>query len=118
MTTRRRQLALVALVGLLVVTAGCSALGGGSKTTLLLANDDDTSHDVTVEITKDGSQVYRDSANVGAETDAELASFSKSGEYTVLVTVDGRTTRLSYEFESGGTVSIGVGNDGNVFMGG
>lgn len=117
MTTRIRQVAVVAVVGLLVATAGCGMLGGGSQSNLLLVNNDETSHDVAVEIVDGDDTVYTAETSVDGETDTELSSFGESGEYTVLVTVDERETQLSYDFESDGTVSIGIDNDGNVFMG-
>lgn len=117
MTSRIRHVAAVALVGLLVATAGCSMLGGGSQSNLLLVNDDDTSHDVAVEIVDGDETVYTEETSVDGETDTELSSFDESGEYTLYVTVDGRETQLTYEFSGDDTVSIGIDNDGNVFMG-
>lgn len=121
MDSRSKQVVLVALVGVLVATAGCSALGLGSSTTtnLLLVNNDETSHDVTVEVLNDGDSVYSENVTVNAETDEELPAFEGSGEYTVAVTVDGETTERAYEFSSDDdTVSIGIDNDATVTVGG
>ena len=121
MDSRSKRVLLVAVVGALVATAGCGALGFGSSatTTLPVVNDDETSHDVTVEVLNDGAAVYSENATVDAETDAELPAFEGSGTYTVAVTVDGETTEQSYEFTGDDdTVSVGVGNDATVTVGG
>jgi hypothetical protein len=121
MERRTRRVAALVLLGVLVAAAGCSALGlgGGSQTNLLLVNNDNEAHDeVTVEIMADGDQQFSATASPSAESNVELGSFGGTGEYTLLVTVDGRETRLSYEFASDDdTVSIGIDNQGNVFVG-
>ena len=119
MTSRTRQVVLVALVGLLVAGAGCSALSGETTTNLLLVNNDDAQHDITVEIAQDGETEYSTEKTLPAESQADLSTFEGSGEYTVAVTVDGNTTERTYEFSSGDeTVSIGVQNDASVIVGG
>ena len=126
MNQRWRRVATLAAVVALVAASGCSALGlgGSSGTTILLVNDDDEAHeDVTVEVVdgdaEDGEQLFRADASPDAETDVELGSLSETGEYTLLVTVDDRTSRMTYEFVEGDdTVSIGIDDDGNVFVSG
>ncbi|GAA0261948.1 hypothetical protein [Halobacterium noricense] len=120
MDSRSKQVVLIALVGVLVATAGCSALGFGSSATtnVLLVNNDETSHDVTVEVLNDGDSVYSEDVTVDAETDEELPAFEGSGEYVVAVTVDGETTEQTYEFTGDDTVSIGIANDATVTVGG
>jgi len=123
MNQRWKQVAALAAVVALVAASGCSALGlgGSSGTTILLVNDDNEAHDsVTVEVVdgEDGEELFSAEASPDAETDVELGTVSETGEYTLLVTVDGRTARMSYEFTEGDdTVSIGIDNDGNVFVG-
>lgn len=118
MNSRTRQVAVAALLGLLVATAGCGMLNSGSQSNLLLVNNDDAGHDVNVEIVDGDETVYTADTTIDGETDVELSSFDKTGEYTVLVTVDGRETRLTYEFTSDdSTTSIGISNEGNVFIG-
>ncbi|MGB9965793.1 hypothetical protein [Halobacterium sp. CBA1126] len=121
MNSRSKRVVLVAFVGVLVATAGCSALGLGSSATtnLLLVNNDETSHDVTVEVLHDGDSVYSEDATVDAETDEELPAFEGSGEHTVAVTVDGETSEQVYEFTGDDdAVSIGIDNDATVTVGG
>ena len=114
--TRRAALAAAAVVAL-VALAGCGAFTSGGETTLLLVNNDETSHDVTIEVVDGDDVVFEEQQSVEPDTDNEFGTLSETGEYTVLVTVDDRTTRLSYEFTEGDdTVSIGIDNDGNVFV--
>ncbi|AHG05286.1 hypothetical protein HALDL1_10470 [Halobacterium sp. DL1] len=119
MNRRFRQVALAALLAVLVASAGCSAFGGGATTNLLLVNNDETQHDVTVEIVQDGEAQYTSEKTLPAEAQADLLTFEGSGEYTVAVTVDGTTTEQTHEFSSDDdTLSIGVQNDGSVIVGG
>ena len=119
MDSRVRRVTLAVFVGLLVAVAGCSAFGGGSTTNVLLVNNDGTAHNVTVEITEGGEEIYSAETAVDAETDAELSAFEQTGEYTVTVTVDGNATEKTYTFEDGDdTVSIGIANDASVTVGG
>ena len=121
MDSRSKRVVLVALVGILIATAGCSALGFGSSATtdILLVNNDETSHNVTVEVLNDGDSVYSEDVTVNAETDEELPAFEGNGEYTVAVTVDGETTEQVYDFTNDDdTVSIGIANDATVSVGG
>lgn len=117
-----RRLALSLLVGILVITAGCSAIQNDSEssTNLLVVNQDETDHAVVVEILQDGREVYATGRTVEAESDVELEPFNHTGEYDVKVTVDGESTVVPYTFtetDSPATTSIGIDNDGTVTVG-
>lgn len=117
-----RRLALSLLVGILVITAGCSAIQNDSEssTNLLVVNQDETDHAVVVEILQDGREVYATGTTVEAESDVELEPFNHTGEYDVKVTVDGESTVVPYTFtetDSPATTSIGIDNDGTVTVG-
>lgn len=116
---RRRRLVVLAVVGALVATAGCTGFLGSATTNVLVVNNDENSHDVTVEIRSDGDVVYSDDVSAAANSNSELDTFEGSGEYTVAVTVAGETTQDDYEFTEGeDTLSIGVQNDASVVIGG
>jgi hypothetical protein len=115
--TRRAALVAAAVVAL-VALAGCGAFTSGTETTLLLVNNDDASHDVTVEVVDDGDVVFEEQQSVDAETDSEFGVVGASGVRTVRVTVDGETTERTHEFGDGGTLSVGVQNDGSVVVDG
>lgn len=110
---------VLAVVGALVATAGCTGFLGSTTTDLMVVNNDENSHGVTVEIRSDGDVVYSDDVTAAGNSNSELDTFEGSGEYTVVVTVDGETTQDDYEFtESEDTLSIGVQNGGSVIIGG
>lgn len=115
-----RTIVLSVFVSALLLTAGCSAFqdSTGSESDLLVANQDSDGHAVVVEILDGGSRVYSTGQTIDGESDAELASFDRSGEYEVQVTVDGTTTVLTHTFESErSTATIGIDNQGNVTIG-
>lgn len=112
-----RKIALSLLLGLLVISAGCSALQNSSSPadTVYLVNQDDISHAVVVEITHGEELVYSAGRTLEAESDTQLKSFSENGEYQVAVTVDGNTTVKTYTFPSDDSATtIGIDNDGQV----
>lgn len=115
-----RRLLLGLFVSALVVTAGCGALGNSadSTSTLKLVNQDSVEHSVVVEISprSDVNNIdYTDGRIVKGESDVDLATFDGTGEYQVIVSVDGETTVLVHTFESGDEViNIGIDNDGEV----
>ena len=117
MSPPTRKIALNLLVGLLVVSAGCSAFQNSStpSNTLYLVNQDDTGHAVVVEVTRGEDLVYSAGRTLDAESDTQLDSFSENGEYQVSVTVDGNTTVKTYTFPSDDSATtIGIDNDGTV----
>jgi membrane protein implicated in regulation of membrane protease activity len=119
-TSSKRIIALSVFVALLVLLAGCSALQGSEDTTanLLLANQDGEAHAVVVEILDGESEVYATGQTVDAESDVDLRTFDQSGEYDVVVTVDGTSTTLTQNFDTGrSTTTIGIENDGSVTVG-
>jgi biopolymer transport protein ExbD len=112
-----RKIALGLLVGLLVVSAGCSAFQNSStpSDTLHLVNQDDTDHAVVVEITRGGKLVYSAGRTLDAESDTQLDALNENGEYQVAVTVDGNTTVKTYTFPSDDSATtIGIDNEGKV----
>jgi biopolymer transport protein ExbD len=112
-----RKIALGLFVGLLVATAGCSALQNSSTPTdtMRLVNQDDVSHAVVVEITSGGELVYSAGRTLDTESDTQLDAFGENGEYQVAVTVDGNTTVKTYTFPSDDSATtIGIDNDGQV----
>lgn len=117
MSPPTRKIALSLLVGVLVVTAGCSAFQNSSSPTdtMQLVNQDDTSHAVVVEITSGEELVYSAGRTLDAESDTLLDAFGENGEYQVAVTVDGNTTVKTYTFPSDDSATtIGIDNDGQV----
>ena len=112
-----RKLALCVLVGLLAITAGCSALQGNNTPSneLVLVNQDNTNHAVVVEISQGEEVVYSEGRTLESESDSQLESFTQNGEYKVAVTVDGQTTVKTYTFPSDeSATTIGINNDGSV----
>lgn len=115
-----RKVVLSLLVGLLVLTAGCSGLLGGDDPVrdLKLVNQDETNHAVVVEISDDSGVVYSDGRTIEAESNLDLAQFNQSGEYEVTVTVDGNSTTTLHTFEFGDNsmhvTNIGIDNEGAV----
>jgi len=118
MVDTRRAAVVAAAAVALVALAGCGAFTSGAETSLLLVNNDDAEHDVTVEVVDDGEVVFEEQQSVEPETDNEFGTLAVSGEHTVRVTVDGETTERTHEFGDGGTLSLGVQNDGSVIVGG
>jgi hypothetical protein len=119
MVDTRRAAFVAAIAVALVALAGCGAFTSGAETNLLLVNNDDATHDVTVEVVDDGDAVVvEEQQSVEPETDNEFGSVGVNGAYTVRVTVDGETTERTHEFGDGGTLSIGIQNDGTVIVGG
>ena len=117
---RIRKIVLGLVVGFLAISAGCSAVQGNedSSTRLHIANQDDTNHAVLVEIIKNEDVVYSAGRTIEGESDAELEPFSKTGEYKVVLTVDGHSTVTTYRFMSDeSATTIGVNNEGNVTIG-
>lgn len=117
MSPPTRKIALSLLVGLLAISAGCSAFQNSSTPTdtVHLVNQDDTSHAVVIEIHHSGELVYSAGRTLDAESDIQLDSFSRNGEYQVAVTVDGNTTMKTYTFPSDDSATtIGIDNDGKV----
>ena len=108
------------LVGLLLLTAGCSGIQGGDApgNELLVVNQDDVDHAVVVEIAQlSGSPdpAYATGRTLAAESQASLEPFEETGEYHVTVTVDGESTELTHIFESGdGVVNVDIDNEGSV----
>lgn len=122
MRPRTHRIALNLLVGVLVLTAGCSAIQDDSEssTNLLLVNQDNTDHAVVVEILDNSREVYSSGTTIEAESDVELEPFNHTGKYDVKVSVDGESTVISYTFteaDSPETTSIGIDNNGNVTVG-
>jgi hypothetical protein len=109
-----------ALLGFLVLTAGCSGILGETDTTreLNLVNQDNTDHAVVVEISDETGLVYSDGRTIEAESNFKLAKFTQTGEFDVKVTVDGSSTTLTHTFQSTDdqihTTTIGIANDGTV----
>lgn len=119
---RTHRIALSLLVGVLVISAGCSAIQDDSEssTNLLLVNQDNSDHAVVVEILENSREVYSTGTTIEAESDVELESFNHTGEYDVKVSVDGESTVIPYTFteaDSPETTSIGIDNNGNVTVG-
>ena len=112
-----RKLALSLFIGLLAVSAGCSALQSSNTPSdkLILVNQDNTNHAIVVEISQGEELVYSAGRTLESESDTQLESFAQNGEYQVAVTVDGQTTVKTYTFPSDeSTTTIGINNDGNV----
>lgn len=121
MRPRTHKIALGLLVGMLAVTAGCSGLQGDDETStgLHIANQDNTNHAVLVEISQNGRVVYSGGRTIDAESDAELASFNRTGEYNVTISVDGESTETVYTFQKDDrATTIGIDNDGTATIGG
>ena len=108
------------LLGVLVLTAGCSGIPGDNETTreLSLVNQDNTDHAVVVEISDETGLVYSDGRTLEAESDLDLAQFTQTGEFDVKVTVDGNSTTVTHTFQSTEhpihVTTIGIANDGTV----
>lgn len=114
-----RKVALSVLVGVLVVTAGCSTFLGDedSDSRMILVNQDSVNHAVVVEISDQSGLVYSDGRTVAAESDLDLDRFGHTGEYDVTVTVDGNSTELTHTFQTDdNAISIGIDNEGAVSM--
>lgn len=117
---RTRKVVVSLLVGLLVITAGCSGILGEKDTTrnLKLVNQDNTAHAVVVEISGNSGLIYSDGRTIDAESNLDLAQFNQTGEYEVKVTVDGDSTTITHTFESDDdptqTTNIGIDNEGIV----
>lgn len=109
-----------ALLGVIVLTAGCSGVLGENETTreLKLVNQDNTDRAVVVEISDETGIVYSDGRTIEAESDFNLAQFNQTGEFDVKVTVDGNSTTLTHTFQPTDdpihTTAIGIANDGTV----
>ena len=120
MRHRRRHIVVSALLGVLVLTAGCSGFLGDNDTTreLKLVNQDNTDHAVVVEISDETGLVYSDGRTIEAESDFNLAQFNQTGEFDVKVTVDGDSTIQTHTFQSTDdqihTTTIGITNDETV----
>jgi len=117
---RTKKIALSLLVGLLAISAGCSAIQStdDTSTRLLIANQDNTDHAVLVEITQNEDVVYSAGRTIEAESNAELAQFDQTGEYEVKITVDGNSTVQTYDFTAeDSTTTVGVDNNGNATIG-
>lgn len=120
MDLQARKVAIGLLLGLLVVSAGCSGFLGDEPTSseLLVVNQDETDHAVVVEIVEDGSLIYSDGRTLEAESQLNMARFNQTGEFEMRITVDGNSTTLSHTFgeESDPPVvtNIGIDNDGRV----
>ncbi len=120
MHPRTRKITRALFVCVLVLSAGCSALPGSgeSSTSLSVVNQDGTDHAVVVEIGQISDQpepAYTAGRTLDANEDTELASFDRTGEYRIDVSVDGQTTEIPYTFESGKSpVTIGIDNNGTV----
>lgn len=115
-----RKIALSLFVGLLAVSAGCSALQDSKNTSdnLVLVNQDNANHAVVIEISQGEELIYSTGRTLEAESDTHLESFTQNGEFQVAVTVDGKTTVKTYTFPSDDSATtIGVNNDGNVTIG-
>lgn len=104
----------------MVLAAGCSAITGEVETTrdLKLVNQDDADHAVVVEISNKSGLVYSDGRTIGAESGLNLKQFENTGEYSVLVAVDGERTETTHTFEPEDrpipVTNIGIDNDGQV----
>ena len=115
-----RKAAIGLLLGLLVVSAGCSGLFTGEDATseLLVVNQDETDHAVVVEIVEEGNLIYSDGRTLEAESQLNMARFNRTGEFTMRITVDGNSTTLSHSFsedsDSPVITNIGIDNDGQV----
>lgn len=109
-----------ALLGVLLLTAGCSGILGdnGTARELTLVNQDSTDHAVVVEISDETGLVYSDGRTLEAESGLNLAQFEQTGEFEVKVTVDGTPTIVTHTFQSTDdsihTTTIGIANDGTV----
>ena len=117
MSPPTRKLALSLLVGLLTISAGCSALQSSNTPSdkLVLVNQDNTSHAVVVEISHGEKLVHSEGRTLEAESSTQLESFTQNGEYQVSVAVDGQTTVKTYTFPNDDSATtIGIENDGNV----
>lgn len=108
------------LLGVLVLTAGCSGIVDDTETTreLKLVNQDQTGHAVVVEIADETGLVYSDGRTLDAESDLNLAQFNQTGEFAVTVTVDGTSTTMTHTFQSSDdpihVTNIGIADDGTV----
>ena len=120
MRHRYRYVVLSVLLGLLVVTAGCSGILNDNDTSreLKLVNQDNMDHAVIVEISDETGLVYSDGRTIEAESDLNLAQFNQTGEFDVKVTVDGNSTSMAHTFQSSDdpihVTNIGIDNDGTV----
>jgi len=115
-----RLIVVSVLLGILVLSAGCSGILSEPETTreLKLVNQDNVDHAVVVEISDDSGLVYSEGRTIEAETDFNLAQFSQTGEFDVKVSVDGNTTSLTHTFQPTDdqihVTNIGIANDGTV----
>lgn len=120
MDHRIQTIVLSLLVGMLVLSAGCSEMLGEDDVTrdVIVVNQDSTDHAVVVEISDDSGIVYSDGRTLDAESDLKMAQFNRTGEYEVAVTVDGDTTTTHHTFESKDrpiqAINIGIDNQGTV----
>lgn len=120
MDLRVQNIVLSLLVGVLVLSAGCSGMLGNDDVTrdIIVVNQDSTDHAVVVEISDKSGIVYSDGRTLDAESDLKMAQFNRTGEYEVAVTVDGDTTSIRHTFESKDrpiqAINIGIDNQGTV----
>lgn len=116
--TRRAAVSL--LVGVLLLTAGCSALQDETQPSsdVLLVNNDETDHAVVVEIAQlsdSPDPAYATGRTLDTDSQVNLEPFTETGEYAVTVTVDGTTTELTHTFDrDNSVVNIGIDNEGEV----
>lgn len=117
---RDRYAVITASLVVLVLTAGCTGMPTDNETTreLKLANQDNTEHAVVVEISGETGLVYSDGRTIDAESDRNLAQFTRTGEFDVRVTVDGTSTTITHTFQPSSdsihVTNIGIANDGTV----
>lgn len=115
-----RLVVLGLLVGALAFGAGCTGTLGEDDVTrnVIVVNQDSTSHAVVVEISDESGLVYSDGRIVDEESDQKMAQFNRTGEYEVVVSVDGdrMTTRHTFESEDRPiqAVNVGIDNQGTV----
>lgn len=117
---RDRYAVITASLVVLVLTAGCTGMPTDNETTreLKLVNQDNTEHAVVVEISGETGLVYSDGRTIDAESDRNLAQFTRTGEFDVRVTVDGTSTTITRTFQPSSdsihVTNIGIANDGTV----
>lgn len=62
--------------------------------------------------------MYTEGRTIDAESNLDLTQFDGTGEYEVMVAIDGNITTTVHAFESGGnsrsTTNIGIDNQGTV----
>lgn len=113
MHERPHRFALALLLGLLVASAGCSAIDGGDDATQIrLVDQDNDDNVVLVEILDGQSVVFSAGRTTDGETGADLGVVNLSGEFTVRVTVDGESTEVTRQLpDDDATITIGLHDD-------